>query len=139
MALWADRYSAIAHGLLSHRQSHCFPVRRQVTLSRLHPNCSIFACVLSLSPLITIFTGPRPSYHSKSHIVVYIVNTIIMSPSTLTRAAFAAGLLVSSVAATYDAASKTNIAMYWGQGNAQIPLSEVCADPNIDIVNIGCK
>jgi hypothetical protein len=29
--------------------------------------------------------------------------------------------------------------MYWGQGNDQIPLSQVCADPNIDIVNIGCK
>ncbi|KAH7079138.1 glycoside hydrolase superfamily [Paraphoma chrysanthemicola] len=27
--------------------------------------------------------------------------------------------------------------MYWGQGNAQLPLSEVCADPSIDVVNIG--
>ena len=60
-----------------------------------------------------------------------------MSPSTFTRAAFAAGLLASGVSAAFDNAAKTNIAMYWGQGNAQIPLSEVCADPNIDIVNIG--
>jgi chitinase len=29
--------------------------------------------------------------------------------------------------------------VYWGQGNDQIPLSEVCADPKVDIVNIGCK
>ena len=62
-----------------------------------------------------------------------------MSPSTFTRAAFAAGLLVSGAAATYNAAAKTNIAMYWGQGYDQIPLIDVCTDPNVDIVNIGCK
>ncbi|KAI4703052.1 hypothetical protein J4E81_001929 [Alternaria sp. BMP 2799] len=60
-----------------------------------------------------------------------------MSPSSLTRAAFAAGLLVSGAVATYDAAAKTNIAMYWGQGYDQIPLIDVCTDPNVDIVNIG--
>jgi chitinase len=62
-----------------------------------------------------------------------------MSPSILARAAIAAGLLVSGASAAYDAAAKTNIAMYWGQGYAQIPLIDVCTDPNIDIVNIGCK
>ncbi|KAI4950892.1 hypothetical protein J4E86_007400 [Alternaria arbusti] len=60
-----------------------------------------------------------------------------MSPSMFTRAAFAAGLLVSGAVATYDAAAKTNIAMYWGQGYDQIPLIDVCTDPNVDIVNIG--
>ena len=62
-----------------------------------------------------------------------------MSPSTFTRAAFAAGLLASGVSAVFNNAAKTNIAVYWGQGNDQIPLSEVCADPKVDIVNIGCK
>ena len=62
-----------------------------------------------------------------------------MSPSIFTRAAFAAGLLVSGAVATYDAAAKTNIAMYWGQGYDQIPLIDVCTDPNVDIVNIGCQ
>jgi chitinase len=62
-----------------------------------------------------------------------------MSPSTFTRAAIAAGLLASSASAAYDKAAKTNIAMYWGQGYAQIPLMDVCTDPSIDIVNIGCK
>ncbi|KAF1947336.1 hypothetical protein EJ02DRAFT_417918 [Clathrospora elynae] len=60
-----------------------------------------------------------------------------MPPSTITRTAIAVGLLASSVSARFDVNSKTNIAMYWGQGDAQITLSEVCANPNIDIVNIG--
>jgi chitinase len=51
-----------------------------------------------------------------------------MSRSTF---ALAAGLLAST------AAAQSSIAMYWGQGSNQIPLSEVCADPTIDIVNIG--
>jgi len=62
-----------------------------------------------------------------------------MSPSTFTRVAFAAGLLASTASAAFNNAAKTNIAMYWGQGSNQIPLAEVCTDPNIDIVNIGCK
>jgi hypothetical protein len=62
-----------------------------------------------------------------------------MSPSIFTRAALAAGLLASSASAAFNAASKTNVVMYWGQGSDQVPLSDVCADPNIDIVSIGCK
>ena len=62
-----------------------------------------------------------------------------MSPSTFTRAAFAAGLLASTASAAFNAASKTNVVMYWGQGSNQVPLVDVCADPNIDVVSIGCK
>ncbi|USP82492.1 glycoside hydrolase family 18 protein [Curvularia clavata] len=60
-----------------------------------------------------------------------------MAPSLFARAAFAAGLLATTTSAAYDGAAKTNVAMYWGQGSNQIPLLEVCTDPNIDIVNIG--
>jgi chitinase len=62
-----------------------------------------------------------------------------MVTSLFTRAAFAAGLLASTTSASFNAAAKTNVAMYWGQGSNQISLLEVCQDPNIDIVNIGCK
>ncbi|OAL56597.1 glycoside hydrolase [Pyrenochaeta sp. DS3sAY3a] len=57
-----------------------------------------------------------------------------MSRSVL---AVATGLLATTVSAAFDAGSTKNIAMYWGQGSDQIPLSQVCADPTIDIVNIG--
>lgn len=57
-----------------------------------------------------------------------------MSRSVL---AVATGLLATTVSAAFDAGSTKNIAMYWGQGSNQIPLSDVCADPTIDIVNIG--
>lgn len=60
-----------------------------------------------------------------------------MSPSTFSRAAIAIGLLALTASAAFDNASKKNVAIYWGQGNSQGPLSEVCADPSIDIVNIG--
>lgn len=60
-----------------------------------------------------------------------------MSPSTITRAAIAFGLLASTASAVFDNNSKKNVAIYWGQGENQGPLSEVCADPSIDIVNIG--
>lgn len=60
-----------------------------------------------------------------------------MAPSTVTCAALAFGLLTSTVSAAFNKNSKTNVAVYWGQGNDQIPLSQVCADPNINIVNIG--
>ena len=59
-----------------------------------------------------------------------------MSISTFSRAAAAATLLASTASAAYNAASSQNVAMYWGQGNAQIDLSVVCDDPTIDIVNI---
>ncbi|KAF1841583.1 glycoside hydrolase family 18 protein [Cucurbitaria berberidis CBS 394.84] len=59
-----------------------------------------------------------------------------MSPSNFSRAAFAAAILASGASAAYNPASTQNVAMYWGQGNAQIPLSDVCSDPSVDIVNI---
>lgn len=43
--------------------------------------------------------------------------------------------LFASVSATYGGGSGS-VAVYWGQGNAQIPLSEVCQDPSVDIVNL---
>lgn len=46
------------------------------------------------------------------------------------------GLLASTVSA-FDAASTSNVAMYWGQGSNQITLKELCSDPSVDIVNIG--
>ncbi|KAH8728932.1 glycoside hydrolase superfamily [Phaeosphaeriaceae sp. PMI808] len=52
-----------------------------------------------------------------------------MSRSTFARVAAAATLLAST-------ASAANVAMYWGQGSNQLDLSEVCADPSIEIVNI---
>ncbi|KAI8938010.1 hypothetical protein NX059_005683 [Plenodomus lindquistii] len=60
-----------------------------------------------------------------------------MSFSILSRAAIAVGLLTSTVSAKFDSNSNRNVAVYWGQGSDQIPLSQVCADPGIDIVNIG--
>jgi chitinase len=60
-----------------------------------------------------------------------------MSLSTIFSAA-AVGILASTAsAASFNPASTKNVAVYWGQGNAQGPLSDVCADPNVDIVNIG--
>ncbi|KAF2691584.1 carbohydrate-binding module family 18 protein [Lentithecium fluviatile CBS 122367] len=49
---------------------------------------------------------------------------------------FVVGLLASTALAGYSAASGSNVVVYWGQGNAQIPLSEVCSDSSVDIVNI---
>ncbi|KAH9868708.1 hypothetical protein J1614_007780 [Plenodomus biglobosus] len=60
-----------------------------------------------------------------------------MSLSILSRTALAIGLLTSTVTAKFDNNSNRNVAVYWGQGSDQIPLSQVCADPDIDIVNIG--
>jgi chitinase len=59
-----------------------------------------------------------------------------MSPSTFSRAATAAALLASTASAAYSPSSSQNVAVYWGQGNNQITLSEVCEDPSVDIVNI---
>ncbi|KAF2791151.1 carbohydrate-binding module family 18 protein [Melanomma pulvis-pyrius CBS 109.77] len=60
-----------------------------------------------------------------------------MSSSTFVLAAtVAAGLFASTATAAFNAAASNNVAMYWGQGNAQIPLSQVCNDASIDIVNI---
>ncbi|KAH7402727.1 glycoside hydrolase superfamily [Pyrenochaeta sp. MPI-SDFR-AT-0127] len=60
-----------------------------------------------------------------------------MSSSTFSRAALAAGILASTASAAYNPASTQNVAVYWGQGSDQIPLSQVCSDPSVDIVNIG--
>lgn len=60
-----------------------------------------------------------------------------MSLTTLFSAA-AVGILASTAsAASFNAASTKNVAVYWGQGYNQGPLKDVCADPNVDIVNIG--
>jgi chitinase len=106
----------------------------QVTLSRLYPNCKRLLCVLSLSSLITIFTGFQPSLHSIAYYHRY--NPIIMSRSTLSRAAAAAALFASTASAAFSLAANNNVAIYWGQGAYQSPLSRVCADPSIDVVNI---
>jgi len=59
-----------------------------------------------------------------------------MAPSRFTRVALAVSLLTSTVSAVFDKNSKSNVAVYWGQGSNQISLSQVCADPSVDIVNI---
>jgi chitinase len=52
-------------------------------------------------------------------------------------AVVAVGLVASTAsAATFNAASSKNVAMYWGQGSYQIDLADVCADESIDIVNL---
>ncbi|KAK6424444.1 Chitinase 2 [Elasticomyces elasticus] len=37
---------------------------------------------------------------------------------------------------TFDPASKTNVAVYWGQGPNQARLLQTCQNPSVDIVNI---
>lgn len=59
-----------------------------------------------------------------------------MSGSIITRAATVAALLASTTSAAFNAGSSGNVAMYWGQGPDQLPLTEVCADSSIDVVNI---
>jgi chitinase len=59
-----------------------------------------------------------------------------MSSNTFTFAATVAVGLFATANAAFNAASSTNVAVYWGQGDAQIPLSQVCNDASVDIVNI---
>jgi chitinase len=60
-----------------------------------------------------------------------------MPSNTYFRAAAAAtGLLASTVSAAFNAGSSSNVAVYWGQGYAQLDLSEVCSDDSVDIVNL---
>ncbi|KAF2192329.1 carbohydrate-binding module family 18 protein [Zopfia rhizophila CBS 207.26] len=60
-----------------------------------------------------------------------------MPSSTFFRAAaIAGGLFVSTASAAFSAGSSSNVAVYWGQGNAQIPLSKLCNDDSVDIINI---
>lgn len=47
-----------------------------------------------------------------------------------------AATLAATVSAGFDAASSSNVAIYWGQGDSQITLPEVCSDPSVDIVNL---
>lgn len=44
----------------------------------------------------------------------------------------------STVPGTFNAQSSKNVAVYFGQSGAtgQVPLSQICQDPNVDIVNI---
>ena len=60
-----------------------------------------------------------------------------MPCSTISRAAAAVVALSSTVSAAYVHGGSSNVVMYWGQGNAQLPLSDACADPAIDVVTIG--
>lgn len=53
-----------------------------------------------------------------------------MRSTISTVAALVAGLLTSTVSA------QGKVAIYWGQGAYQKPLSVVCSDPSVDIVNI---
>ncbi|ORY05275.1 glycoside hydrolase superfamily [Clohesyomyces aquaticus] len=62
---------------------------------------------------------------------------MMSSNSYFRAAAVAAAVLAPTASAVFNAASSTNVAMYWGQGAYQIPLTDVCNDPSIDIVNIG--
>ena len=60
-----------------------------------------------------------------------------MAPNTLIRAAIVATALFSSTAfAAFNAAASNNVVIYWGQGENQAPLLDVCNDPSIDIVNL---
>jgi len=54
-----------------------------------------------------------------------------------TQAAAATAVLASTASAAFNAAANNNLVVYWGQGYAQVPLSDVCEDPTVDIVVIG--
>jgi len=60
-----------------------------------------------------------------------------MSPSILFRVATAVTVLAATASAAFDLASPNNVAVYWGQGDNQQPLSDVCDDPNYDTVILG--
>ncbi|CAI6335761.1 unnamed protein product [Periconia digitata] len=53
-----------------------------------------------------------------------------------TRSIGLAAAFSVAVSASFDAQSSSNVAIYWGQGDAQITLPEVCSDESIDIVNL---
>ncbi|CZT16219.1 uncharacterized protein RCC_02061 [Ramularia collo-cygni] len=48
-----------------------------------------------------------------------------------------AALLASTTTAQFNPQSKTNVAVYWGQGTDQLRLIEHCKRPAVDIINIG--
>ncbi|KAI0839231.1 carbohydrate-binding module family 18 protein [Hypoxylon sp. FL0890] len=43
-------------------------------------------------------------------------------------------ILTSAACGAFSTTSKNNVAVYYGQGSNQAPLSTYCADPNIDII-----
>ncbi|KAK5164523.1 Chitinase 2 [Saxophila tyrrhenica] len=49
----------------------------------------------------------------------------------------AAAALAPSVSAAFNAAAKTNVVTYWGQGPNQDRLLATCQNPSYDIINIG--
>jgi chitinase len=49
----------------------------------------------------------------------------------------AAATLAATVSATFNAAAKTNVITYWGQGANQDRLLTTCQNPSYDIINIG--
>lgn len=51
------------------------------------------------------------------------------------RSAIVAATVIASASAL-DPTSKSNVAVYWGQGANQQPLLETCKNPSIDIVNL---
>ncbi|KAL6703780.1 Chitinase 2 [Coniothyrium glycines] len=56
---------------------------------------------------------------------------------TFARAATAVVLLTSTVSAAFSKTAKNNVVVYWGQGDAQGPLADVCSNPSVDVVSIG--
>ncbi|KAF1958546.1 hypothetical protein CC80DRAFT_591501 [Byssothecium circinans] len=53
-----------------------------------------------------------------------------------TRAFALAATIAAVASAGFNPALSSNVAVYWGEGEAQIPLSEVCSDDSVDIVNL---
>ena len=49
----------------------------------------------------------------------------------------ATATLAATVSATFNAAAKTNVITYWGQGANQDRLLTTCQNPSYDIINIG--
>ncbi|KAH1924384.1 Endochitinase A1 [Aspergillus fumigatus] len=44
---------------------------------------------------------------------------------------------LAPLASTFDASSRSNLAIYWGQGPNQLRLSHFCQETSLDIINIG--
>jgi chitinase len=59
-----------------------------------------------------------------------------MSRSIISVAAAAVAAIASTASATYTQGGNQNVAMYWGQGYDQAPLSSACMDPAVDVVNL---
>ncbi|SMR48152.1 unnamed protein product [Zymoseptoria tritici ST99CH_1E4] len=58
-------------------------------------------------------------------------------PSFASLVLAATGLFAAATNAQFNAAAKTNVAIYWGQGPNQLRLLEHCKRPAVDIINIG--